>query len=401
MKLSVIPWHRCALFLAILALGLGSAQGVILFDTGDPSVNTTAPTGALASSGWQYEGQWGSFLGTPIAPHFFVSAAHIGQAGTSLVFQGSTYTTVRSFSFAGSDLLIWQVQETFPSFAPLYSKSDEISRHLVVIGRGTERGSEVTLGGTTRGWNWGNGTGVERWGENDVADVVPYNGRDLLYATFDQPTQPNDHPNESHLSSGDSGGAIFVNDSSDGVWKLAAINFAVDDLYTAPSTDANFVAAIFDARDFYSYDGTTFTLISGDNPVPTGFYGSRISSELAWIGSVIADPQVGREGNFLTLTYWKLMVPVTDLTYTVEESDDLVSWSTATTQDEIVATTGDLEMVKAKIDIGSSTHLFARLRVTRPAPPAFQAAKPGKNGTSATRAARKNPRQNYIRPRVL
>jgi len=58
---------------------------------------------------------------------------------------------VRSFSLPGSDLLIWQVKETFPSFAPLYFKSDEVSRHLVVIGRGTERGSEVTLGGTMRG----------------------------------------------------------------------------------------------------------------------------------------------------------------------------------------------------------------------------------------------------------
>lgn len=363
---------RVFVLIALCVLAISGARAVILLDTGVPSVNTTAPGGSLTNSGWQYEGEWGGFLGTPIAPHFFVSAAHIGQAGANLIFQRSTYTIVRSFSLAGSDLLIWQVKETFPSFAPLYSKSDEVSQHLVVIGRGTERGTEVTLGGTTRGWNWGSGTGVERWGENDVADVVPYNGHDLLYATFDQHARPNDHPNESHLSSGDSGGAVFVNDSRDGAWKLAAINFSVDDLYSAPSTDANFAAAIFDERDFYTYDGTNFTQISGDNPVPTGFYGSRISSELAWMCSVIAEPQAGREGNFLTLTYSKLMVPVTEVTYTVEESDDLLSWSTAITQNEIVATTGDLETIKAKIDIGTATHLFARLRVTRPSVPALQ-----------------------------
>jgi hypothetical protein len=45
---------------------------------------------------------------------------------------------------------------------------------------------------------------------------------------------------------------------------------------------------------------------------------------------------------------------------------DLVSWSTANTQDEIVSSSGDLQTIKAKIDIGTSSHLFARLRVTRP-----------------------------------
>jgi hypothetical protein len=193
------------------------------------------------------------------------------------------------------------------------------------------------------------------------------------------------------LSSGDSGGAIFLNDSSDGVWKLAAINFAVDDLYTAPSTIAKFDAAIFDSRDFYTYDGTSFTQISGANPVPTGFYGSRISSELAWIGSVIADPQVGREGNILTLIYSKLTVPVTELTYTVEKSDDLFSWSTATTQDEVMGTVGDLETIKAKIDPGAAMHLFARLRVTRPSAPVVQPAKRGNSKSPITRGARQTP----------
>jgi len=70
---------------------ISDARALILLDTGVPSVNTTAPGGSLTNSGWQYEGQWGGFLGTPIAPHFFVSAAHIGQAGSNLIFQGSTY----------------------------------------------------------------------------------------------------------------------------------------------------------------------------------------------------------------------------------------------------------------------------------------------------------------------
>lgn len=344
---------------------VATARAVILLDTGDPSVNITAPGSALANSGWQHQGQWGDFLGTPIAPQFFISAEHIGQAGgTNFVFQGSTYTIKRSFRLGGSDLLIWQVNETFPSFAPLFSKRDEVSQHLVVIGRGTERGSERMLSGTLRGWNWGSETYVQRWGENDVAQIVPYNGHDLIYATFDQHVLPNDHPNESHLSKGDSGGAVFLNDN--GTWKLAGINFSVDELYTGPSAATKFLAAIFDERGYYTYDGSNFTQIGGLDPVPTGFYASRISSELAWIGSVIADPQIGREGNFLTLTYSRFLLPASELTYLVQQSTDLVSWETASVVEEPVSTAGNIERIKAKVDIGTATALFLRLRVTRP-----------------------------------
>jgi hypothetical protein len=365
-----------------------SAYAVILMDTSDPLANTTAPTGALANSGWQFEGDWGGFLGTPIAPHFFISAAHIGQAGPYFVFQGSTYTIVRSFSLTNSDLLIWQVNETFPSFALLYSKHDEIGKHLIVIGRGTRRGTEIFLDETLRGWNWGEVDGWRRWGENDVVDLVPYNGHDLVYATFDQGEQPN----ESHLSSGDSGGAMFLKDG--GVWKLAGISYAVDDLYTAPDTSTGFDAAIFDARGYYIYDGASFSQITGDTAVPTGFYASRIASELGWIYSVIdptgdldADeipnlleyalnldpltpdaaglPRVGREGNFLTLTYTKV-ISATDIQYIVEQSTDLAFWTMANPQNDIVSSTGDTQTIKAKVDKGTSLRLFLRLRITRP-----------------------------------
>jgi hypothetical protein len=47
---------------------------------------------------WDYEGDWGGNLGTPIAPHFFLSAAHIGQAvATTFILQDVNYTVVRGF----------------------------------------------------------------------------------------------------------------------------------------------------------------------------------------------------------------------------------------------------------------------------------------------------------------
>ena len=359
--------------LAAFVLGVCPAHAVILFDTGDPSVNSTEPGGDLAGSGWQYEGDWGGFLGTPISPSFFISAAHIGLAGNGLSFGGNTYSLAGTYSQPGSDLLIWKIAGTFPSFAPLYSKSDEDGQHLVVIGRGTQRGAERPLDNVLRGWDWGPSDGVRRWGENDVTAIVPYSGHDLVYATFDQHVVPNDHPNEAHLSSGDSGGAVFINDG--GTWKLAGINFAVDgpfwDMIPADSQTAaqtQILAALFDDSGFYYYDDTsaTYMQIPGPSPMPSGFYASRVSSELAWIGSVIADPQVGMDGNLLTLTYWRLNVPSTELTYEVDQSSDLTSWMTATTQDEVLATVGDLQQIKSTIDPGMADHLFVRLKVTRP-----------------------------------
>jgi hypothetical protein len=224
------------------------------------------------------------------------------------------------------------------------------------------------LDNTLRGWNWGPNDTVRRWGENDVDEIVPYQGHDLLYALFDQHMLPNDHPNEAHLSSGDSGGGVFIKDG--GVWKLAGINFAVDDLFAAPSADSKFDAAIFDARGYYTpleNDPTMFMQISDPNPVPTGFYASRVSSELAWICSVIADPQVARQGNNLTVTYWRLDVPSTAISYQVQQTGDLLgSWGPATTQDQVLATVGDLQQVQSTINTGNADHLFVRLQVTRP-----------------------------------
>ncbi len=105
-----------ACFVALcFGVALPQAHAVILFRTGDPNENTTEPSGSLAGSGWQYEGQFGSFLGTPIAPHFFLTATHIGTAGPVITFQGVNYTLTRQFADPKSDLSIWQVAETFPA----------------------------------------------------------------------------------------------------------------------------------------------------------------------------------------------------------------------------------------------------------------------------------------------
>jgi hypothetical protein len=351
----------------LVALSFVSAEAVMLYRTGDASANTTAPDTQFPHDGWDYEGIWGGFLGTPIAPHFFISAAHIGQAGGStFTFQNVNYTVLQGFYDPSSDLVIWRVAETFPTFAPLYSKQDEIGRRTVDIGRGTLRGDPYFLNSQMRGWRWGAQDGAERWGEN-IFESIYSNGPndDLLRAAFDQ----NGLANECTLSSGDSGGAAFIDDS--GTWKLAGINYGVDgNFYTDANGGGEFIAALYDMRGLYLQNDNpppAYVQVTGANAVPAGFYPTRISTKLAWIAGVIATPLVGRENNFLTLTYTKVNVP--ELSYTVEQSPDLLGWTSASTIDETISTSGSTAIVKSKVDITGLSALFLRVRATQQKPP--------------------------------
>lgn len=214
------------------------AHGVILVRTGDPTANTNEPTGEFAGSGWQYEGTFGAFLGTAIAPHYFITAKHLGQVSDKFVYHGVNYTVAGGFADSKSDLRIFEVRGTLPNYAPLYSRSDEVGKHLVVIGRGTQRGGDRIVNGQLRGWEYGASDTVQRWGENRVASIIG----SALYVIFHQAGLSQ----EAHLSSGDSGGAVFLNDG--GVWRLAGINSDVDRFASGHDRGGPYNAALFDER---------------------------------------------------------------------------------------------------------------------------------------------------------
>jgi len=266
-------------FLRVTGTGLflitvSVAPAVILLSTGDPTQNTTVPTGLLAGSGWQFEGSLGSFLGTPIDSHHFITVQHIGVPSNTFVYQGANYTIVQWFDDTQSDLRIFEVAETFPTYAPLYPRADELGRSLVVFGRGTQRGDPVWVAGTLRGWLWGASDGVQRWGESQVNQLQGV----FLYCTFNLVAGPN----EANLSTGDSGGAAFTNDG--GTWKLVGIHYGVDGPFANNPGDPTFYAALFDIRGLF--DSTLGLVVSGSAPIPSGFYSIRISQRLPWIVTI-------------------------------------------------------------------------------------------------------------------
>lgn len=270
-----------------LILATQAGRAVILFGSGDPTYNTTAPTGTLANSGWQYQGRWGSFLGTAIAPHFFLAAQHIGGSiGGTFSFNGSNYVTTAYWDDPGSDLRLWQVSGTLPNYAPLYPAGDESGKTLVVIGRGTQRGAPVmvssTQPGTTNvatalaGWQDGPSDGVMRWGMNQVGSASGW----LLIVSFTGTLGPN----EGFLSGGDSSGAVFIQDYT-GTWKLAGINYGIDGPWAATAGGAQFYGAIMNEDGLYAPAG--FQWPQDGFTRPAHFYASRVSSELPWIQSIV------------------------------------------------------------------------------------------------------------------
>jgi len=278
----------------LLALGAGlwltalPAAAVLFYSTGDPTYNTTAPAKTLANSGWQYQGAWAGFSGTVISPNCFITAKHVGGAvGGVFRFQGTDYRAVAAHPDPNSDLCIWQVAGQFPIYAPLYTKSNEPGKGLVVIGRGTQRGAQLRVNGRLKGWLWGPQDGVQRWGQNKVAGLADGGAGlgSLLCAAFNPGGR-----NQATLSVGDSGGAVFIKDGR--VYRLAGINQGVDGPYKLANSPDGFNASVFDQRGLYIRSGSTNWI-----PVPTqtgrvagNFYATRISSHLAWINQVLATP---------------------------------------------------------------------------------------------------------------
>ncbi len=261
-------------------------QAVIFYSTGDPDFNTTPPTGIFANSGWQWTGYWGGFQGAPIGPHHFIAARHVGGAiGEVFVLGGVTYVTTAFFDDPASDLRIWQVSGTFPSWAPLYRASEEVGKSFVVFGRGLPRGVEVrdVATNTLRGWQWGASDGKMRWGRNVFVGLVnggPAWGA-LLRANFDG----GGGGVKVHLALGDSSGPMFIHDSAG--WKLAGVAASVDSAFNTTNTGAGFSAAIFDSRGLYYGNSSSWKLVGGSLPTPSGFYATRVSVRAAWIEGVI------------------------------------------------------------------------------------------------------------------
>lgn len=203
----------------------------------------------------------------------------------NIYWNGKNYLATAAYDDPSTDLKIFKVSTPFSSWAPLYTGTSETSKRAMVFGRGTTRGAEVKKGATLKGWKWGTQDKVRSWGENTVDGT--YNGGTglgtLLKFDFDRYGLTN----EGTLSTGDSGGGVFINDG--GKWKLAGINYGVEVPFSFTGlNNSGFNAAIFDKGGLYVGGNNAWkytTDVTAD--VPATWYATRISSRQSWIKSII------------------------------------------------------------------------------------------------------------------
>jgi hypothetical protein len=280
-----------ALGAAIAALALTvPARAVIFASTGDPNHNTSAPTGDLANSGWQYFGAWQSGGGVAISPNHFITAAHVGgQIGNTFSFGGQTYVTT-GFTTV-NDLRIWTVSGAMPAWAPIYTGVSESTLDAVLIGRGEGRGSEfrqpsATDSDTLRGWSWG-GNSATRWGTNQIDFATTRTGYgEVLMMDFDR--DGGDH--EATVANGDSGGGLFVYNPDTSAWELAGVINAVASSFRLTSSGTTTQAAVFDMGGLYNANGA---LVAQDFSfdLPAAFFASRMSANQDWIFQSVPEPR--------------------------------------------------------------------------------------------------------------
>lgn len=276
-----------AIALALLG-GAEPSRAVMFLESGDPAFHTSTPGD---NSGWQYEGRFMTFLGVPIGPYHFITAKHFGGSiGTNFDLHGELHTTIGFQDAPGTDIRIWEVNHTkpFKTWAPLSSGANDIGATATIFGRGTQRGAQVVVSSEAKGWKWGPGDDVKRWGKNVIESTADggVNFGELLMCNFDNPGIPG----ECHLSTGDSGGGVWVMEN--GLWRLAGVNLGVDGPFRLNSSSPSFYAALFDVGGMeYSPDNevTWIPVPEGVADVQSSFYASRVSASLTWLQTEVPE----------------------------------------------------------------------------------------------------------------
>ena len=273
----------------MFSLGWASQLDAVIFlESDDPAFHTSTPGD---NSGWQYEGKFIYFLGVPIAPYFFITAKHFGgDVGSVFDFHGDSYVTIAIHDIGSTDLRIWEVDHAkpFPDYAPLSSGVADIGTIATIMGRGSQRGAEVVVDGEekeAKGWQWGAGDGVERWGHNVVVNTITFpNVGEFLHCNFDNPGVAG----ECHLSVGDSGGGTFVLEN--GLWRLAGIHYAVDGPFRTGPSGSPFDAALYDVGGLEYLQSTNpdvwVPVADTAQNIPSSFYSSRIAASWALITGI-------------------------------------------------------------------------------------------------------------------
>jgi hypothetical protein len=197
-------------------------------------------------------GRWGENAScVAVAPNYVLTTTHQGGGiDTPVTIGGVTYSIDKIVnhpdvpnsvdpSFSVVDLRLAKLRNAnLETDADIYTLTNEpnIPEHTILAGFGLGRESELTTNGILYGYSWQNRDVHKnfnlRFATNTIEAAVnevisTSDGKklnlDILFADFGDPCET---IYEGSIAEFDSGGGWFV--KSDGVWKLAAINWGVE-----------------------------------------------------------------------------------------------------------------------------------------------------------------------------
>jgi len=98
-----------------------------------------------------------AFQGTPIAPQYLVTAAHLSGYFTQVEFNGTTYQIAEQIvppsSSVFSDTMLVKINGSFSSYAQIVKTPPLVGDTLVMFGSGWSAGPAIKdAGGNIRGW---------------------------------------------------------------------------------------------------------------------------------------------------------------------------------------------------------------------------------------------------------
>ncbi len=133
--------------LSALLISPTSGRAIILLGSGDPTVNTTAPSD---DRGWKFQGELTSHnvLATVIGDRYILTTWHVHvSVGDEFVLNGITNTVIGVIDDTNSQLTVCKMANSFGNssskWAALYESTNLIGKSFTVCGKGQQRGEPV------------------------------------------------------------------------------------------------------------------------------------------------------------------------------------------------------------------------------------------------------------------
>jgi hypothetical protein len=235
-----------------LLLAMTSVANAVIISTGNGTGNTTAPA---ADPGFANVGIRGSGSAVYLGDGWVLTDAHVGAGAT--LFNNVSYNEVAGTAVqllnppgAGfttySDLLVYQIANppNLPS-VNITTSSPAVGWQVTMIGDGRNRSNSQpaywtsswqpsSSPSTYAGEIWAS-TNQIRWGTNVISTAkfpqgIGTDSETAFATTFDQ----SGTRFEAQGSPGDSGGAVFHQDTQTGAWSLAGVMFSTSGVVGQP-----------------------------------------------------------------------------------------------------------------------------------------------------------------------